>query len=206
MTRRASISSRIFMEPISAVKAEPERPATMMEVSRTASSRRTRMPIRSTTNGVAPNLNELEDALLRDDAADQERDQHDDRHAPIGDLLELVDHRRAAEPAGMDDDPHEGPAISSPRNADAADEVLAGAAERASPDIDQEVDEPGMLDGLRLLLEAAVGDLIEKDLLLGRPHWRNPPKAPVAASSCRVRSRTQAPRVSRRCAPRPDRG
>ena len=32
MTRSASISSRIFMEPISAVKAEPERPATMIEV------------------------------------------------------------------------------------------------------------------------------------------------------------------------------
>ena len=35
MTRSASISSRIFMEPISAVKAEPERPATMIEVSST---------------------------------------------------------------------------------------------------------------------------------------------------------------------------
>ena len=56
MTRRASISSRIFMEPISAVKAEPERPATMMEVRRTPSSRRTRMPMRSMTKGVAPNL------------------------------------------------------------------------------------------------------------------------------------------------------
>ena len=52
------------------------------------------MPMRSTTKGVAPNVDELEDALLGDDAADQERDQHDDRHAPIGDLLELVDHRR----------------------------------------------------------------------------------------------------------------
>ena len=98
MTRSASISSRIFMEPISAVKAEPERPATMMEVSSTPSSRRTRMPTRSTTKAVAPNLLELEDALLGDDAADEERDQDDDRHAAIGDLLELVDDRRAAEP------------------------------------------------------------------------------------------------------------
>ncbi len=54
ITRRASISSRIFMEPISAVKAEPERPATMIEVRSTPSSRNIRMPIRSTTKGVAP--------------------------------------------------------------------------------------------------------------------------------------------------------
>ena len=39
MTRSASISSRIFIEPISAVKAEPERPATMIEVRSTPSSR-----------------------------------------------------------------------------------------------------------------------------------------------------------------------
>ena len=56
MTRSASISSRIFIEPISAVKAEPERPATMIEVRSTPSSRSVRMPTRSTTNGVAPNF------------------------------------------------------------------------------------------------------------------------------------------------------
>jgi len=54
ITRRASISSRIFMDPISAVKAEPERPAIMMDVSRTPSSLRTRMPMRFTTKVVAP--------------------------------------------------------------------------------------------------------------------------------------------------------
>jgi hypothetical protein len=44
------------MDPISAVKAEPERPATMIEVRSTASSRSTRIPVRSITNAVAPNL------------------------------------------------------------------------------------------------------------------------------------------------------
>ena len=56
ITRSASISSRIFIEPISAVKDEPERPATMMAVRSTPTSRSVRMPTRSTTNGVAPNF------------------------------------------------------------------------------------------------------------------------------------------------------
>ena len=56
ITRSASISSRIFIEPISAVKAEPERPAIMIEVSSTPSSRSVRMPVRSTTKAVAPNF------------------------------------------------------------------------------------------------------------------------------------------------------
>ena len=97
MTRSASISSRIFIEPISAVKAEPERPATMIEVSSTPSSRRIRMPIEVDHEGRRAEALQLEDALLGDDAADQERDQHDDRHAAEGDLLELVDQRRQPE-------------------------------------------------------------------------------------------------------------
>ena len=55
ITRSASISSRIFIEPISAVKARPERPATMIAVSSTPSSRSVRMPTRSTTKTSAPN-------------------------------------------------------------------------------------------------------------------------------------------------------
>ena len=53
--RMASISSRIFIEPIEAVKAEAERPATMIAVSRMPSSRSTAMAMRSTTKISAPN-------------------------------------------------------------------------------------------------------------------------------------------------------
>ena len=53
--RIASISSRIFIEPMAAVKAEAVRPATMIEVRRMPSSRRIEMAIRSTTKTSAPN-------------------------------------------------------------------------------------------------------------------------------------------------------
>ena len=54
MTFSASISSRIFIEPISAVMALPERPAIMMAVNSTPISRKTRMPTRSTVKISAP--------------------------------------------------------------------------------------------------------------------------------------------------------
>ena len=54
MTVSASTSSRIFIEPISAVMALPERPAIMIAVISTPSSRSTRMPTRSTTKMSAP--------------------------------------------------------------------------------------------------------------------------------------------------------
>ena len=54
MTVSASTSSRIFIEPISAVIALPERPAIMIAVISTPSSRSTRMPTRSTTKMSAP--------------------------------------------------------------------------------------------------------------------------------------------------------
>src|SRR6056297_1145004 len=53
--RIASISSRIFIDPIAAVKAEAVRPATMIAVSRMPSSRRIEMAMRSTTKTSAPN-------------------------------------------------------------------------------------------------------------------------------------------------------
>ena len=46
--RMASISSRICIAPMAAVKAAPVRPATTMAVSSTASSRSTEMATRST--------------------------------------------------------------------------------------------------------------------------------------------------------------
>ena len=54
ITRSASISSRIRIEPSSAVMALPERPATMMAVRSGATSRSARMPTRSTVKTVAP--------------------------------------------------------------------------------------------------------------------------------------------------------
>src|SRR6185312_11792161 len=53
---RASTSSLSFIEPISAAKALPERPATMIAVSSTPSSRSTPMVTRSTTKISAPKL------------------------------------------------------------------------------------------------------------------------------------------------------
>ena len=44
---------------------------------------------------------EMENALLRDDAADQEGDQQDDRHRAPADIVELVHHRGEAEAARM---------------------------------------------------------------------------------------------------------
>ena len=133
-----------------------------------------------------------------DDAADQERDQHDDRHAPIGDLLELVDHGRAAEAAGMEDDPHEG-GDELAQEADAADDVLAGPGD-ALADIDEEIDQRGNA-AASARPGTAVGDLVQKDLLLRASHWRNRDLCPWRDSSCRVRSRVQAPRVSSRSTP-----
>ena len=55
-TRMASTSSRIFIAPMAAVMAAPERPATTMAVSSTASSRSTEMATRSTVKISAPKL------------------------------------------------------------------------------------------------------------------------------------------------------
>ena len=43
---------------------------------------------------VRPKLAEMENALLRENGADQYGDQQDDRHRPPANALELVDHRR----------------------------------------------------------------------------------------------------------------
>ena len=53
--RIASISSRIFIDPISAVMAEPERPATMIAVSRMPTSRKARIATMLTAKNSAPN-------------------------------------------------------------------------------------------------------------------------------------------------------
>ena len=43
--------------------------------------------------GIRPELSEMEDALLRDDGADQEGDQHDDGNRLPSDPVELIDQR-----------------------------------------------------------------------------------------------------------------
>ena len=54
MTFSASISSRTFITPISAAKAEPERPATMIAVISTPISRSTETATRLMVNVSAP--------------------------------------------------------------------------------------------------------------------------------------------------------
>ena len=54
MARNASVSSLSCMTPISAAKALPDRPATMMAVNSTPISRSTEMVTRSTTKMSAP--------------------------------------------------------------------------------------------------------------------------------------------------------
>jgi len=55
ITVSASISSWSFIEPSSAVIAEPERPAVMIAVNQNAEFAQDKMPMRSTTKNVAPN-------------------------------------------------------------------------------------------------------------------------------------------------------
>ena len=56
----------------------------------------------------------MEDALLGDDGADQERDQQNDRHRAPADVVEVVHHRGEAKPARMRDHAREAPTISAP--------------------------------------------------------------------------------------------
>ncbi len=86
------------------------------------------------------------------------------------------------------------PAISSPEEGDAADEIVARPVD-AAPHIDEKIDEARMLDRLRLL-EAPIGHLVEQDLLVGVRIGEIRRQIPRCPSSCRVRSRTQAPSVS----------
>ena len=74
ITRSASISSRIFIEPSSAVMAEPERPATMIEVEQHAEFAQHQDADEIDGEVGRAEAPQLENALLRDDAADQEID------------------------------------------------------------------------------------------------------------------------------------
>ncbi len=107
-------------------------------------------------------LHELENALLGHDAADEERDQDDDRHPAIGDLLELIDDRRAAEaPRPCENAQQSGDELAEERRP--ADQVPACSGD-ALADVDEELDE-GRVHRLGLRLEAPIGDLVEKGAL-----------------------------------------
>ena len=98
MTCSASISSRIFIEPISAVMALPERPAIMIAVSSTPSSRSMQDADEIDDEDLGAEVAQLEGALLGDDRADQERHQRDDRHRADAHLLELGEDRGGRQP------------------------------------------------------------------------------------------------------------
>ncbi len=91
MTFIASTSSRIFMEPISAVMADPERPAIMMAVISTPVSRRTRTRDQIDDEDLGAEIAQLESALLGDDGADDGVHQEDHRHRADADPVELGD-------------------------------------------------------------------------------------------------------------------
>ena len=99
MVRRASISSRIFIEPSSAVKELPERPATMIETISTPSSQsQDAHEIDDVIVGAEPA--KVKEALLSDDGADQQRDHGDDGHGAHADAVELMSHRGPAKAPG----------------------------------------------------------------------------------------------------------
>ena len=86
------------MVPICAVKAEPERPAMMIEVIRMPISRRIEMPSRLTTNSSRAELAKLVRPLIGQDDSDQERQQPDDGQGVQAGLLDVVDQGDAAQP------------------------------------------------------------------------------------------------------------
>ena len=96
--RSASISSLTCMVPISAVKALPERPATMIAVSRTPSSRRHADAEQIDGEDLGAEAAQLIGALIGEDDADQERQQPDDGQRRHAGALHLRHHREGSEP------------------------------------------------------------------------------------------------------------
>ena len=97
MTRSASISSRICMEPSSAVIALPERPATMIAVRSGASSRSVRMPTRSTVKTLAPKKRSWKAPCCATMQPIRNDITHDDRNGAHAGQLDLARHRHDAE-------------------------------------------------------------------------------------------------------------
>ena len=107
---------------------------------------------------------QLEDALLGDDAPDQERDQHDDRHAAERDLFQLVDQGRKPEMLRPRDDAHER-RDDLAKKADAARKIPPGV-DHGPSHVGQELHAAVAADD-RQRLKAPISDLVEQDAMLG---------------------------------------
>ena len=94
MTFSASTSSRIFIEPISAVIALPERPAIMIAVISTPSLAQDQHADQVDDEDLGAEIAELIGALLGDDGADDRRHQHHHRDGADAHAVDLVDDRR----------------------------------------------------------------------------------------------------------------
>ena len=94
ITLSASTSSRVCMTPISAVKAEPERPATMMAVISTPISRNTDTATRLMVKSSPPIGTQLGDALVADDDRDHDGHQADDGQRMDAGFRDVARYRR----------------------------------------------------------------------------------------------------------------
>ena len=108
-------------------------------------------------------LAEVEEALLRDDAADEEGNQDDDRRGLPADPVELMDRRGEAEVLRVADDPQQGQADGSQhvqkrkRTVDERDDAIGVTFEGAGEPVS-----PGFLD----LLPVDIVDIAQEPLVL----------------------------------------
>ena len=121
--------------------------------------------MRSTTKVAAPNWLQLENALLRDDAADEEIDQQDDRHRAERELLDVErDRRRPQARRPCDGARQRGHDLSQER--DARHEVACGAGDRLAQ-IREVIDDAAVLHDRLAALEIAPVRFLEQRLLPG---------------------------------------
>ena len=137
---------------------------------------------------------ELEHALLGDDAADEQRDEGDDRHRLKAGAVDVIDDRGEAEPRGMEDGAAEA-ADHAAEDAERLDEVVPRIDRRAAERL-EELDEQDALR--RLLDDDALGRLDRRDqaarVLRHAGHFDGGARRRRAALAMRVIS--QAPAVS----------
>ena len=195
ITFRASISSRIFIEPISAVIDDPVRPAIMIEVIKHAKFAQTQDANQIDGVGGGAEAGELEDALLGDDRADQEVDQHDDRHAAQPVHLEVMHHRGPAPAPRLRGEAQE--------HHDDFAEIVDNVEEIDARVVDRLADRREQRDSMRRRnARGLLGRMVASLLDAGGRAWaaRRDRRhvAPAAASSTSARSMNHAPAVSMR--------
>ena len=117
----ASSSSLTFIVPICAVKADPDRPATMIAAISPPSSRRMPTPSRLTVKTSAPNSPQLIGALIGEDNTNEERQQTNDRQRVQAGLFHLMEQGRDAQSPGLQ---HGGDGLEHDQ-AEEADELVA---------------------------------------------------------------------------------